>query len=110
MAFGCLTLAHCGSSSKFTNKLDPQYGVSASPRVVQSGEPVPKVAWPTLILLVLALSLLAWATTREVLTAGDITSGVERYRGRAGAEQLRYLANRSQKGPAFPMGGPVLFA
>src|SRR5687767_7181037 len=38
----CLTLAHCGSASKLTNKLDPKYGVSASPRVVQSGEPVPK--------------------------------------------------------------------
>lgn len=35
-------LAQCGSASKLTNKLDPKYGVSASPRVVQSGEPVPK--------------------------------------------------------------------
>ena len=41
-AFACLTLAHCGSSSKLTNRLDPKYGVSASPRVVQSGEAVPK--------------------------------------------------------------------
>jgi len=41
-AGACLTLAHCGSSAKLTNKLDPKYGVSASPRVVQSGEPVPK--------------------------------------------------------------------
>jgi rare lipoprotein A len=35
-------LAQCGSASKLTNKLDPKYGVSASPRVVQSGEAVPK--------------------------------------------------------------------
>jgi peptidoglycan lytic transglycosylase len=34
----CLTLAHCSSSSN----VDPRYGVSASPRVVDSGEPVPK--------------------------------------------------------------------
>src|SRR4051812_7068853 len=32
----CLTLANCAS------KLDPRYGVSASPRVVADGEPVPK--------------------------------------------------------------------
>jgi rare lipoprotein A len=37
---GCgLALAHCGNVS---SPLDPKYGVSASPRVVQSGEPVPK--------------------------------------------------------------------
>jgi rare lipoprotein A len=42
VAGACLTLAQCGSASKLTNKLDPKYGVSASPRVVQSGEPVPK--------------------------------------------------------------------
>jgi len=35
-------LAACGSASKLTNRLDPQYGVSASPRVVESGEPVPR--------------------------------------------------------------------
>jgi rare lipoprotein A len=33
----CLTLANCGS-----NQVDPKYGVSASPRVVQRDEPVPK--------------------------------------------------------------------
>jgi len=38
----CLTLANCGSANKLSNRLDPKYGVSASPRVVQSGEPVPK--------------------------------------------------------------------
>jgi rare lipoprotein A len=33
-----LALAHCGNSSK----VDPKYGVSASRRVVEPGEPVPK--------------------------------------------------------------------
>src|SRR3954454_18807188 len=32
----CLMLANCAS------KLDPKYGVAASPRVVADGEPVPK--------------------------------------------------------------------
>lgn len=41
-AVACLTLANCGSASKLTNRLDPKYGVSASPRVVEMGEPVPK--------------------------------------------------------------------
>ena len=37
---GCsLTLAHCGQAP---GKVDPKYGVSSSPRVVQFGEPVPK--------------------------------------------------------------------
>lgn len=35
----CLFLAHCGQSS---GRLDPKYGVSASPRLVALGEPVPK--------------------------------------------------------------------
>ena len=35
----CLLLAHCSSSS---SRIDPRYGVSASPRVVEPGEPVPK--------------------------------------------------------------------
>jgi rare lipoprotein A len=35
----CLALAHCGQVS---SRLDPKYGVAASPRVVQLGEPVPK--------------------------------------------------------------------
>jgi rare lipoprotein A len=34
----CLTLANCASSSR----VDPRYGVSSSPRVVEYGEPVPK--------------------------------------------------------------------
>ena len=38
---GCsLALAHCGGP--VSSKIDPKYGVSASPRVVQFGEPVPK--------------------------------------------------------------------
>ena len=36
---GCLMLAHCGQAP---GKLDPKYGVSASPRLVALGEPVPK--------------------------------------------------------------------
>jgi len=35
----CLALTNCG---QFSSKLDPRYGVSASPRVVRLGEPVPK--------------------------------------------------------------------
>jgi rare lipoprotein A len=35
----CLALAHCG---KMAGGLDPKYGVSASPRVVAFGQPVPK--------------------------------------------------------------------
>lgn len=36
-AAACLLLAQCSSS-----RVDPRYGVSASPRVVEPGEPVPK--------------------------------------------------------------------
>jgi rare lipoprotein A len=39
---GCLALAHCASSDKFARRVDPRYGVSASPRVVADGEPIPK--------------------------------------------------------------------
>lgn len=38
----CLMLANCASSDKFARKVDPKYGVSASERVVEYGEPVPK--------------------------------------------------------------------
>ena len=38
----CLVLANCASSGKFASRVDPQYGVSSSPRVVAMGEPVPK--------------------------------------------------------------------
>ena len=37
---GCLALANC--SSGLSGRVDPKYGVSASARVVQPGEPVPK--------------------------------------------------------------------
>jgi peptidoglycan lytic transglycosylase len=38
----CLALANCASSGKFASRVDPRYGVSSSPRVVEYGEPVPK--------------------------------------------------------------------
>src|ERR1700730_2731541 len=38
----CLALANCASSDKFASRVDPKYGVSSSPRVVELGEPVPK--------------------------------------------------------------------
>ncbi|MGY3603649.1 septal ring lytic transglycosylase RlpA family protein [Bradyrhizobium sp. Lot11] len=38
----CLVLANCASSNKFASRVDPKYGVSASPRVVAFGDPVPK--------------------------------------------------------------------
>jgi rare lipoprotein A len=39
----CLLVANCSSSSsKLTSRVDPKYGVSASPRVVEPGQPVPK--------------------------------------------------------------------
>lgn len=40
LAFGCLALANC--SGGLSGKIDPRYGVSASARVVEPGEPVPK--------------------------------------------------------------------
>src|SRR5260370_11112501 len=38
----CLVLANCASSGKFASRVDPKYGVSSSPRVVATGDPVPK--------------------------------------------------------------------
>jgi len=38
----CLFVANCASSGKFASRVDPKYGVSSSPRVVELGEPVPK--------------------------------------------------------------------
>src|SRR5580704_9887570 len=38
----CLVLANCASSGKFASRVDPKYGVSSSPRVLEFGEPVPK--------------------------------------------------------------------
>src|SRR5436189_735848 len=41
-AAACLALANCASSGKFASRVDPKYGVSSSPRVVELGEAVPK--------------------------------------------------------------------
>lgn len=38
----CLLLANCAASDKFAKRVDPKYGVSASPRVVEFGESVPR--------------------------------------------------------------------
>ncbi len=38
----CLLVANCASSNKFSSRVDPKYGVSSSPRVVDFSEPVPK--------------------------------------------------------------------
>jgi rare lipoprotein A len=40
VAAGCLVLAQCSGS--LSGKIDPKYGVSASPRVIAPGQPVPK--------------------------------------------------------------------
>jgi rare lipoprotein A len=40
LACGCLMLANCSSS--LSSRVDPRYGVSASARVIEPGEPVPK--------------------------------------------------------------------
>jgi rare lipoprotein A len=40
LATGCLTLANCANQQ--TSRIDPKYGTSASARVVEAGEPVPK--------------------------------------------------------------------
>ena len=37
-----LMLAACASSDKFARRVDPNYGVPSSPRVVEQGDPVPK--------------------------------------------------------------------
>src|SRR5437764_14146764 len=42
VAAACLMLANCASSNKFASRVDPKYGVSSSPRVVEYGESVPK--------------------------------------------------------------------
>jgi rare lipoprotein A len=42
-ACGCLLLANCSqTNSKLTSRIDPKYGVAASPRVIEPGQPVPK--------------------------------------------------------------------
>src|ERR1700674_1411244 len=40
LAAGCLTLANCANQQ--TSRIDPKYGTSASARVVEAGEAVPK--------------------------------------------------------------------
>ena len=42
LGLGCLALTNCTTSNKLTSKVDPKYGVSASPRVIEPGQPVPK--------------------------------------------------------------------
>lgn len=42
VALGCLMLAGCAGSTNLSRQLDPKYGVAASPRVVEPGQPVPK--------------------------------------------------------------------
>src|SRR5262245_62314411 len=41
VGLGCLALANC-SNGRGAGKIDPRYGVAASPRVVEPGQPVPK--------------------------------------------------------------------
>ena len=41
LVLGCAVLANC-TSGPLSSKVDPRYGVTASPRVVADGEPVPK--------------------------------------------------------------------
>lgn len=41
LAVGCLALAGCADKGS-TSRLDPKYGVKASPRVVEPGQPIPK--------------------------------------------------------------------
>jgi rare lipoprotein A len=41
LACACLLLANCSASGKFS-RVDPKYGVSSSPRVVDFDQPVPK--------------------------------------------------------------------
>jgi rare lipoprotein A len=38
----CLLVANCGASNKLSSRVDPKYGVSSSPRVVDFGQAVPK--------------------------------------------------------------------
>lgn len=38
----CVLLANCAASDKFAKRVDPKYGVSSSPRVVDFNEAVPK--------------------------------------------------------------------
>src|ERR1700692_3581676 len=42
VAAACVVLANCAGSNSLSSRVDPKYGVSSSPRVVEFGEPVPK--------------------------------------------------------------------
>jgi rare lipoprotein A len=42
IALSALALAACNSNTRLTSRVDPRYGVSASPRVIEPGQPVPK--------------------------------------------------------------------
>ena len=43
LAVSCLVLANCSETSKrLGSRVDPKYGVTASPRVVEDGQPIPK--------------------------------------------------------------------
>ena len=42
VAGACVVLANCAGSNSLSSRVDPKYGVSSSPRVVEFGEPVPK--------------------------------------------------------------------
>lgn len=42
LAIGGLALGGCAGSSNLARQIDPKYGVAASPRVVEPGQPVPK--------------------------------------------------------------------
>jgi rare lipoprotein A len=42
LTLGALALAACNGNTRLTSKIDPRYGVSPSPRVVEPGQPVPK--------------------------------------------------------------------
>lgn len=42
VGLSCAMLANCNQSDKLTRRVDPRYGVAASPRVVEPGQPVPK--------------------------------------------------------------------
>lgn len=42
VVLGCALLANCASQNKLSSRVDPRYGVAASPRVVAPGERVPK--------------------------------------------------------------------
>ncbi|MBX6424693.1 MAG: septal ring lytic transglycosylase RlpA family protein [Variibacter sp.] len=42
VVIGCLLLANCTTGHKSASRIDPRYGVAASPRVIPPGQPIPK--------------------------------------------------------------------